>query len=103
MTPVWEAHGWGRVPRHSSQTNTLPVAYLQTGGLEIVWRHVVERLGTISGLRVLGYILEGPMALDINNEADWQEAARIVGEQESPPAAPLRKTLRAPHGRPASP
>lgn len=77
MVPIWEGKT-GAAPWHSSQTNTLPICYVQTGGLEIVWRQVVERMGTIAGLRVLGYLLDGEAAFDINTEADWAEAVRMV-------------------------
>ena len=72
-------------PWHSSPTQSLPPAYVQTGGMEIVHRRTVEETGTIAGTRILPLIVSGPAALDINDEADWKEAelelAGMMGRQ----------------------
>ena len=70
-------------PYHSRQTNTLPKAYVQTAGMELVWREGVERTGKISGDRVCGWLLEGPAALDINEPLDWERAEAIAAKLAS--------------------
>ena len=61
-------------PWHSSPTQSLPLAYVQTGGMEIAHRKTVEETGTIAGTRILPLIVDGLAALDINTEKDWKEA-----------------------------
>lgn len=86
MGPAWrlDLHFYGIrgqseiQPAHSRPTQTLRKAYVQTAGMEIVWREVVERTGTISGERIHGYLLEGPAALDINAQEDWEMAEKIL-------------------------
>ncbi len=72
-----DSHG---TPWHSLPSQqTMGTLYVQTGGLEIAWRRVVEAdPPTISGERVIPFHLEGLEALDINTETDWQEAERRV-------------------------
>lgn len=82
VSPAVEgADGEGR-PWHSLPTQLLPTYYVQTAGLEIAWWRTVTELGTIAGKRVLPFLLDGPAALDINTDHDWQEA-QCIAEQLS--------------------
>lgn len=101
MLPYWAATitaapGEYATPAHSRPTQTLPPAYVQTAGMELVWREAVERTGTISGERIHGYLLEGPAALDINTAADWDMAEQMIEPSNGPieitsPLPPIRK------------
>ncbi len=80
MRPLWD---WaiGETPYHSRPTQTLPRYYVQNAGLEIAWTRVVRETGTISGMRIVPFVC--PL-LDINTEADWQEAERILAASQTP-------------------
>ena len=80
LLPFWTRtgeHGQD-APWHSAPTQTLIALYVQTGGLEILWTKTVRTTETISGSAVVGYVVEGPVALDLNTEEDWQEAERLI-------------------------
>lgn len=90
MTPAWTGTepnqriaAEASPPMHSRPTQSLPKAYVQTAGMELVWREAVERTGKISGDRVCGWLLEGPAALDINEPLDWERAEAIAAEMVS--------------------
>lgn len=68
----------GLVPWHSAPTQTLPPYYKQTGGLELVWTRTIFDTGTISGTRILPFLIDGPAALDLNTDADWQRAEALA-------------------------
>ena len=68
----------GGIPFHSAPTHRLPPYYVQTAGLEILWTKTVQHTKSIAGINVLGYLLTGAAALDINTEEDWQEAERLI-------------------------
>ena len=81
MTPAYQVGSGARrvfTAYHSRPTQTLPRAYVQTAGMELVWREAIERTGTITGNHIVGWLLEGAAALDINDERDWEEAEAIV-------------------------
>ena len=62
------------VPWHSNQKAKLPVVYVQNAFLEISLVSSVRNLSSISGERVLPYLIGGPEAMDLNNENDWELA-----------------------------
>ena len=63
---------------HSYPTQELEPCYIQTAGLEICKTVNVLEKGNIAGDRVAGFLLDGPEALDLNDEADWEEAERLA-------------------------
>lgn len=65
---------------HSAPTQQLPVIYMQTAGLEITTRQTIEQTDSIAGTSVVPFELpvDSPEAIDINTEADWVEAERLV-------------------------
>ena len=67
-------------PWHSSATQDLFEAYIQTAGMEFAWSDMVLETGTIAGSTVVPYIVEGAAALDINTLEDWRNAERIFSE-----------------------
>lgn len=68
----------GVTPYHSSPTQTLPTVYAQTGALEMGWTRNVEQLGTISGRKIVGFLTDGPAALDLNTDDDWARAEALA-------------------------
>lgn len=62
-------------PWHSMPTQSLPPAFVQNASLEIAWTRVVAETGTISGSHIMPFFYP---TLDINTEADWDEAERIL-------------------------
>lgn len=74
MIPAIEQFRNG-TPCHSLPTHTLPEYYVQNASLEIAWTRTVQETGTISGRRILPFVYP---TLDINTEADWREAERLM-------------------------
>lgn len=67
------------VPWHSLPTQSIPFEpYVQTGGCELMWKSTIERTGTIGGRKIIGFVVELPIALDLNTLADWQYAEYLV-------------------------
>lgn len=77
MYPLFEAGDDNPTPLHSRPTQTLEPLYVQNASLEIAWSRVVRKTGTISGHRITPFIYP---TLDVNTEADWDEAERRVGQ-----------------------
>ena len=73
------------VPWHSSPTQSLPAAYVQTGGLELIHRRTVEELGSIAGVRVMPLIVDGLAALDVNTPEDLERARLVHASLEEVP------------------
>ena len=71
-------------PWHSSGTQTLFKAFIQTAGMEFAMVEAVQRTKTIAGSVVLPYIVEGWPALDINNRFDWQKAEEGIENGTAP-------------------
>jgi len=93
MTPLL-AHGPASQPWHSSQTQTLPVVYVQNASLEIAWSRVVTDGRTIAGDVVMPFFTEGFEGFDVNSREDWILAEHFVrtGEAQLPrvPTAPYK-------------
>lgn len=66
------------VPWHSCPTQTLPAFYIQNASLEMGWTANVEVHGTIHGRKVAPFFTEGYEGFDVNTEADWAEAERLI-------------------------
>lgn len=62
---------------HSFPTQSLEDTYIQTAGLEMFHRKTIES-GTLAGDIVGMFLVEGPEALDINDESDWARAEAIA-------------------------
>lgn len=71
-------------PYHDSPTQTHPAVYIQNASLEIGRRDVVDRLGTISGRKVLPYWTEFPEDIDLNTEDDWRAAEEWLSTHPFP-------------------
>src|SRR6185503_10081671 len=80
MEPLIDERDTKGTPWHSLPSqHTMGTLYVQTGGLEIAWRRVLDvDPPTISGERVVPFHLEGPESFDINTEDDWVEAERLA-------------------------
>lgn len=78
MTPVCGPMLGRPVPFHSSPTQTLPKAYVQNASLEMAWTYVVTQFDTIAGTKVAPFLTEGYEGFDLNTEADWAEAERLL-------------------------
>jgi len=80
------------VPWHSSPTQSIPIPrpVVQTGALEIAWTRTVIEQQSISGSSVLSYFMPVHEDLDLNTEADWDEAVRLILDENVPlPALPV--------------
>lgn len=77
LRPVMSGEGV-MAPWHSSPTQTLPIVYKQTAGLEIAHRATVTERGSIAGLHVVPFFMTPREAIDINREDDFAEAERVI-------------------------
>jgi CMP-N,N'-diacetyllegionaminic acid synthase len=66
------------VPWHSSPTQILPPYYKQNASLELVWTRVVRDQHSLSGQTVAPFFTQGYEGFDINTEADFTEAERLI-------------------------
>jgi len=71
-------------PWHSSGTQTLFEAYIQTAGMEFARVRNTLDTKTIAGSNVIPYVVEGWPALDINNRYDWQRAEEGIENGTAP-------------------
>ncbi len=78
LVPVLSSLRPDRTPWHSSPTQTLPKVYRQNASLEMAWTYVVTSFGTISGTKIAPFFTEGLEGYDLNDEADWTEAERLI-------------------------
>jgi CMP-N,N'-diacetyllegionaminic acid synthase len=96
LQPLFAKQHPDGTPWHSSPTQTLPAAYIQTGGLEMAWTYVVEQFGTISGTKIAPFLVAGPEAIDLNTPEDWTQAEGLLGTSDSEPD-PLLEVAQAAH------
>lgn len=82
MHPVLEG-AFGITPWHSMPTQLLPVVYMQNASIEMVSVGAIERTGTISGGWIAPFFTEALEGIDINTEADFLEAERLLHEREA--------------------
>ena len=82
MTPLLP-NGPANQPWHSSQTQTLPVVYVQNASLEIAWTRVVREGRTIAGRVVMPFFTEGFEGFDVNTREDWMLAERFIESREA--------------------
>lgn len=83
MEPVLEGQHRDGTPWHSSPTQTLPEVMLQSGGLEMAWRWAIEQTGSISGVTVCPFPVNPVEAVDINTEADFALAERMMRARDA--------------------
>jgi N-acylneuraminate cytidylyltransferase len=74
------------VPWHSSPTQNLFPAYIQTAGMEFAYFTTVKRTGTISGSVIVPYVSDYWTGFDINTREEWfrAEKAALEGKIELP-------------------
>lgn len=84
MSPV---HGGDHAvlgqPLHSCPTQALTLAYVQTGGIDLCYGHLVYDLHRITGRKIGPLILDGPAAFDLNTEDDWTHLVEMVRRDPS--------------------
>ena len=66
------------LPWHSSPTQSLFKAYIQTAGMEFTYFNTVKRTNSISGSRIIPYISDGWAGFDINTREEWEIAERAA-------------------------
>ena len=76
-------------PWHSSGTQTLFKAFIQTAGMEFAKVRNTLETKTIAGSNVIPYVVEGWPALDINTLYDWAKAEEGLENG----TAPIPKSL----------
>lgn len=77
MRPVYSDYS-KPTPLHSMPTQSLPPVYKQTASLEIAKVDVIKATKTISGYRIAPFFTDPMESFDINTEADFAEAERII-------------------------
>ncbi len=79
---------------HAGQYQALPEVYVQNSALEIAWTRVVTEQGTREGNVLAPFLTRGVEGLNVDDEADWERAERLVATG----AARLPAIDRAPFG-----
>lgn len=69
--------GPGHVP--ASRRQDLPAAYHRDGAVYVTRRAALDGPGGLYGARAIGIELDGPPGVNIDDMADWAEAARRLG------------------------
>ena len=68
---------------HAGQYQALPPVYVQNSALEIAWTRVVTEDGTREGRVVAPFLTEGLEGFNVDDEADWERAERLVASGEA--------------------
>jgi N-acylneuraminate cytidylyltransferase len=79
MLPVWDGRHPDGTPYHSSPTQSLPEVWVQNASLEVAQTRIVRESATISGWEIAPFFTDAREGFDLNTEADWLEAERLVG------------------------
>ena len=66
---------------HNSQTNVLPLVFIQNASFEIFKSENINKFNSITGRRIVGFITEGIEGFDINTEEDFLQAQTLIEEQ----------------------
>src|ERR687898_3344670 len=77
MTPLLDQSHL-EVAWHAGQYQALPPVYSQNSALEIAWTRVVAETGTREGLVVAPFLTSGYEGFNVDDEADWERAERLV-------------------------
>ncbi len=78
MQPVIRGSHPDGTPYHSSPSQSLPAIYAQNASLEMAQTWVIEGTKTISGYTIAPFLTEDLEGFDINDEADFAEAERLI-------------------------
>jgi len=68
---------------HAGQYQALPPVYVQNSALEIAWTRVVTETGTREGNVLVPFLTEGLEGFNVDDEADWERAERLVASGEA--------------------
>jgi CMP-N,N'-diacetyllegionaminic acid synthase len=77
MSPLLQ-HEINGIPWHSNQKASLPEFYVQNASFEIAWKSTVLKYNSISGTIISPFITEDFEGFDINTNADFDLAKKIV-------------------------
>jgi len=69
---------WHKPEPYNTVRQLLPNVYWQTGVLDIFWRKTVFDLNSLTGNKILPYVVDEKMAVDIDNEIDISIAEEIL-------------------------
>ena len=78
VQPIGDADLYG-AEVWSTPTQMLPRVYVQTAGLEILRRDILQT-GSLTGAKVLPFFLDNDQGLDLNTPRDWWIADRLLAE-----------------------
>ena len=82
MSPLLDQSELG-VAWHAGQYQALPAVYSQNSALEIAWTRVVTETGTREGRVVAPFLTQGLEGFNVDDEEDWEQAARLVASGEA--------------------
>jgi CMP-N,N'-diacetyllegionaminic acid synthase len=68
---------------HAGQYQALPPVYSQNSALEIAWTRVVTETGTREGSVLAPFLTQGLEGFNVDDEDDWEQAARLVASGEA--------------------
>jgi CMP-N-acetylneuraminic acid synthetase len=85
----------GIVEAYNMPRQRLPQTYWQTGHLDVVRRATLLK-GSMSGGRILPYVVEPRFALDIDTPEQWAFADWVLGRTTLPAVVPLEPMPSAP-------
>ena len=68
---------------HAGQYQALPAVYSQNSALEIAWTRVVTETGTREGSVLAPFLTQGLEGFNVDDEDDWEQAARLVASGEA--------------------
>jgi CMP-N,N'-diacetyllegionaminic acid synthase len=67
---------------HAGQYQALPAVYVQNSALEIAWTRVVTKTGTREGEVLAPFLTQAHEGFNVDDEADWERAERLVSGGE---------------------
>jgi N-acylneuraminate cytidylyltransferase len=79
---------------HAGQYQALPPVYVQNSALELAWTRVVAETGTREGRVVAPFLTQGYEGFNVDDEADWEQAERLVASGAVTPPAVARPPYR---------
>jgi len=68
---------------HAGQYQALPAVYSQNSALEIAWTRVVTETGMREGRLLAPFLTQGLEGFNVDDEDDWEQAARLVASGEA--------------------
>jgi N-acylneuraminate cytidylyltransferase len=63
---------------------TLPVVWWQNGYIDIFWRRTVFEQRSLTGAKVLGYVIDEPEHIDIDSLHDIRVLELILRDRQAP-------------------